>query len=71
VKHLEDNFPGSVNVFVKYIVEEEEKPGRSTAGKVGIEYDVRLVGEAQETAIGMTNHTYITKLPFVIIVTST
>ena len=60
VKHLEDNFPGSINVFVKYTVEEEEKPGGVIAGKIGIEYDVRLLGEADETAIAMTNHRYWT-----------
>jgi aldose 1-epimerase len=59
VKHMEDNFPGAINVFVKYTVEEEEKPGGVTAGKIGIEYDVRLLGEAQETAIAMTNHSYV------------
>jgi len=56
VNHLEDNFPGTINVFVKYTVEEEEKPGGVVAGKVGIEYDVRLLEGAQETAIAMTNH---------------
>ena len=56
VKHLEDNFPGTINIFVKYTVEEEEKPGHLLAGKVGIEYDVRLLGDAKETAIAMTNH---------------
>lgn len=59
VKHLEDNFPGTINVFVKYIVEEEERVGGVVAGKIGIEYDVRLMGDAQETAIAMTNHRYI------------
>lgn len=58
MKHLEDNFPGTINVFVKYIVEEEERLG-GVAGKIGIEYDVRLMGDAQETAIAMTNHRYI------------
>jgi len=59
VKHLEDKFPGSINVFVKYTVEEEEKPGGVIAGKVGIEYDVRLIDdEVEETAIAMTNHRY-------------
>lgn len=58
VKHLEDNFPGTINVFVKYTVEEESKVGGFTAGKLGIEYDVRLLGDAEETAIAMTNHRY-------------
>jgi aldose 1-epimerase len=58
VKHLEDNFPGTVNVFVKYTIEEEKIFGGFTAGKVGIEYDVRLTGDAQETAIAMTNHRF-------------
>jgi aldose 1-epimerase len=58
VYHLEDNFPGTINVFVKYTVEEEEKLGGVIAGKLGIEYDVRLLGDAQETAIAMTNHRY-------------
>jgi aldose 1-epimerase len=58
VDHMQDNFPGAINVFVKYTVEEEEKPGGVKAGKVGIEYDVRLLRGAQETAIAMTNHTY-------------
>jgi aldose 1-epimerase len=56
VNHLEDNFPGTINVFVKYTVEEETKVGGFTAGKVGIEYDVRLLDDAEETAIAMTNH---------------
>jgi galactose mutarotase-like enzyme len=56
VQHLEDKFPGTINVFVKYTIEEEEKPGRVSAGKVSIEYDVRLLGGAKETAIAMTNH---------------
>jgi galactose mutarotase-like enzyme len=56
VNHLEDKFPGSINVFVKYTIEEDEKPGGVTAGKVGIEYDVRIIGDAEETAIAMTNH---------------
>jgi aldose 1-epimerase len=58
VKHLEDNFPGTINVFVKYTVEEEERLGGVIAGKLGIEYDVRLLGNAQETAIAMTNHRF-------------
>jgi aldose 1-epimerase len=58
VNHLEDNFPGTINVFVKYTVEEEIKVGGFTAGKVSIEYDVRLLGDAEETAIAMTNHRY-------------
>jgi len=59
LKHLEDNFPGSINVFVKYTVEEETKVGGFEAGKIGIEYDVRLLGDAEETAIAMTNHRYL------------
>jgi aldose 1-epimerase len=58
VKHLEDNFPGTINVFVKYTIVEEDKLGRTSAGTLGIEYDVRLLGDAQETAIAMTNHRY-------------
>lgn len=57
VNHLEDNFPGTVNVFVKYTVEEENFGG-AMAGRVGIEYDVRLIGDAQETAVAMTNHRF-------------
>ena len=56
MKHLEDNFPGTINVFVKYTIEEEDKLGRTKAGTLGIEYDVRLLGDAKETAIAMTNH---------------
>jgi aldose 1-epimerase len=56
VQHLEDNFPGTIHVFVKYTIEEEEKLGDVTAGKVGIEFDVRLLGGAEETAVAMTNH---------------
>lgn len=56
VKHLEDNFPGTINVDVKYTIKEEIKPGGAIAGKLGIEYDVRLLGDAKETAIAMTNH---------------
>ena len=59
MKHLEDNFPGTINVFVKYVIEEETKPGGAIAGKVGIEYDVRLLGDAQETTIAMTNHRHL------------
>jgi aldose 1-epimerase len=58
VGHLEDNFPGKISVFVRYTIEEEQKPGRVVAGKVGIEYDVRILGGAKETAIAMTNHRY-------------
>lgn len=58
VKHLEDNLPGTINVFVKYTIEEEQKPGNVTAGIVGIEYDVRMIEDAQETAIAMTNHRF-------------
>ena len=59
VKNLEDKFPGTIHVLVKYTVEEETKPGGAIAGKVGIEYDVRLLGDAGETAIAMTNHRYL------------
>ena len=58
LKHLEDNFPGAINVFVKYTIEEETKVGGFAAGKIGIEYDVRLLDDAEETAIAMTNHRY-------------
>ena len=58
VKHLDDNFPGTINVFVKYTIIEEEKLGRTRAGTLGIEYDVRLLGDAKETAIAMTNHRF-------------
>jgi galactose mutarotase-like enzyme len=61
VKHLKDNFPGTINVFVKYTIEEETKPGGAIAGKIGIEYDVRLLGDALETAIAMTNHRYLSR----------
>lgn len=64
VNNLEDNFPGTINVFVRYIIEEETKPGGAITGKVGIEYDVRLLGDAQETAIAMTNHRYLTRANF-------
>ena len=56
VKHLEDNFPGTINVFVKYTIEEVKKVRGVLVGTLGIEYDVRLLGDAEETAIAMTNH---------------
>jgi len=59
VKHLEDKFPGTINVSVKYHVEEEEHPGGVIAGKLGIEYQVDLLGDAEETAIAMTNHRFV------------
>jgi galactose mutarotase-like enzyme len=59
VKHLEDNFPGTIKVSVKYHVEEEEHPGGVIAGKLGIEYQVDLLGDAEETAIAMTNHRFV------------
>lgn len=71
VKHLEDNFPGTINVFVKYTIVEEDKLGRTKAGTIGIEYDVRLLGEAKETAIAMTNHRSEQSLASLIVVTLT
>jgi galactose mutarotase-like enzyme len=56
VQHLEDNFPGTIQVTVKYTIEEEDKLGGVVAGKLGIEYEVRLLEGALETAIAMTNH---------------
>jgi galactose mutarotase-like enzyme len=60
VQHLEDNFPGTIQVIVKYTIEEEDKLGGVVAGKIGIEYEVCLLEGARETAIAMTNHRYVT-----------
>ncbi|KAA8910467.1 galactose mutarotase-like domain-containing protein [Sphaerosporella brunnea] len=52
--HLEEGFPGEVEVTVAYTVTEKE-------GKVEVdmEYGARLVGEeVQETVVNVTNHSY-------------
>ena len=59
VKHMDDKFPGTIKIMVKYSLDEEVKPGGAVAGIIGIQYEARIVGEAKETAIAMTNHRYL------------
>jgi aldose 1-epimerase len=49
--HLEEGFPGEVEVVVRYDV--KEKVGKV---EVGIEYEATLVGGAEETVVNITNH---------------
>ncbi|KAF8253167.1 bifunctional protein GAL10 [Wilcoxina mikolae CBS 423.85] len=51
--HLDEGFPGEVEVKVRYDATEED-------GKVsvGMEYEARLVGEAEEAVVNITNHSY-------------
>jgi aldose 1-epimerase len=50
-QHLEEGFPGEVEVVVRYEVKEKE--GKT---EVAIEYEATLVGGAEETVVNITNH---------------
>lgn len=64
--HMEEGFPGTVDVSVAYTAYEEatEEEG-VTKTVLEMEYEANLVGEdgVEETAINMTNHRY-NSLPF-------
>jgi len=57
-KHGEEGYPGTVEVRVWYVQEQEQVDGAQQE-VLHIEYEAELVGdEVEETAINMTNHSY-------------
>lgn len=59
--HMEEGFPGTVDVSVAYTAYEEATNEEGVTKTVlEMEYEAKLVGEdVEETAINMTNHRYI------------
>lgn len=63
--HMEEGFPGTVDVSVAYTAYEEPTGEEGVTKTVlEMEYEANLVGEdVQETAVNMTNHRYNSSLP--------
>lgn len=56
-KDGEEGYPGTVDVCVVYTTGLQESEGGKEVRVLGIEYEVRLVGDAvEETAVNVTNH---------------
>ncbi|UNI17510.1 Aldose 1-epimerase [Purpureocillium takamizusanense] len=53
----DEGFPGDVEATVTYTAGTQVVEGK-TATVLGIEYEARLVGGAEETVVNMTNHSY-------------
>ena len=53
--HLEEGFPGEVEVTVGY------KPTEEAGGRVRLEIELKaeLKGGAEETCVNLTNHSYV------------
>jgi len=54
----EEGFPGTVEATVTYTAGTQDVAGGKTANVLGFEYEVRLVGGADETVVNLTNHSY-------------
>lgn len=54
----DEGFPGEVDVSVTYTTGTQQVEGGKEATVLGIEYEARLAGGADETVINMTNHSY-------------
>lgn len=57
-KDGDEGFPGTVEASVIYTAGTEEVDGKEVT-VLGIEYEAKLVDGADETAINMTNHSYV------------
>lgn len=55
-EHKDQGFPGEVKVKVIYTVMEGEGVGEQGKTEVVMDYEVELVGGADETVVNMTNH---------------
>ncbi|PSR88709.1 galactose mutarotase-like domain-containing protein [Coniella lustricola] len=53
----DEGFPGTVDVSVVYTAGKTHEDGKEVT-VLGIEYEAKLVGGSEETAINMTNHSY-------------
>ncbi|KAL2020311.1 hypothetical protein VTK56DRAFT_8539 [Thermocarpiscus australiensis] len=53
----DEGFPGTVEASVLYTVGKQVQDGKEVI-VLGIEYEAELVGDADETVINMTNHSY-------------
>ncbi|OLL25272.1 Bifunctional protein gal10 [Neolecta irregularis DAH-3] len=56
--HLEEGFPGDLSVKVSFGLDEIEDIDGNKRGLLDIEYEAQLVGDVEETAVNLTNHTY-------------
>lgn len=57
--HMEEGFPGTVEVRVWYTPATETSDGGVERKSLSVEYEVELVGdEVEETAVNVTNHRY-------------
>ncbi|KJZ77606.1 hypothetical protein HIM_02783 [Hirsutella minnesotensis 3608] len=56
-QHGDEGFPGTVQAKVTYTTGSEEQDGKEVVVLV-IEYEASLVGDAEETIINLTNHSY-------------
>lgn len=54
----DEGFPGTVEASVVYTVGKQVKDGKEVV-VLGMEYEAELVGGADETAINMTNHSWV------------
>ncbi|CAL3972059.1 hypothetical protein PZA11_005275 [Diplocarpon coronariae] len=55
----EEGYPGTVDVSVVYTTGTQESESGTEIRVLGIEYEVKLVGDAaEETAVNVTNHSY-------------
>jgi aldose 1-epimerase len=57
----DEGFPGTVEASVVYTVGKQVQDGKEVV-VLGIEYEAELVGGADETAINMTNHSYVSNI---------
>ncbi|GAO49436.1 hypothetical protein G7K_3586-t1 [Saitoella complicata NRRL Y-17804] len=55
--HMEEGYPGDLEVKVIYSLEEAQKAGQ-TVVELGVEYEAELVGGSNETIVNLTNHSY-------------
>lgn len=53
----DEGFPGTVEATVVYTTGKQAQDGKEVL-VLGIEYEAELVGDADETVINMTNHSY-------------
>jgi aldose 1-epimerase len=68
----DEGYPGTVEASVTYTASEGKDADGRDVRVLGIEYQVELVGdEVEETAVNVTNHSYVSSFPFPVSVLKT